>query len=247
MSGAVICELFPPGGSFQGQWKEHFMRRILTTALATAAIGIATPAAATVTLGVPDPGSPLDLMIHASKTDTQNSQTVVYGSTAQGGQSADVTFTANTAVNITDNGGGYASVSDVLSDNTLFTSLTIDPDLIFTDMKFTLQLNNIDAGSLVSVYYTLVGGGEQLLGTYTDNGNNAVKYFVDGDLTDQIDKIRVTVAGGSIFEFKQDSINAAPGAVPEPGTWGLMLLGFAGIGMAVRRSRKRNPALLQIA
>jgi hypothetical protein len=26
-----------------------------------------------------------------------------------------------------------------------------------------------------------------------------------------------------------------------------MLLGFMGIGMAVRRSKKRNPALLQIA
>ena len=35
--------------------------------------------------------------------------------------------------------------------------------------------------------------------------------------------------------------------VPEPATWGMMLLGFTGIGMALRRSRKRNPALLQIA
>jgi hypothetical protein len=35
--------------------------------------------------------------------------------------------------------------------------------------------------------------------------------------------------------------------VPEPATWAMMLLGFGGIGMAMRRSRKRNPALLQIA
>jgi hypothetical protein len=35
--------------------------------------------------------------------------------------------------------------------------------------------------------------------------------------------------------------------VPEPATWAMMLLGFTGIGMAIRRSRKRNPALLQIA
>lgn len=34
-------------------------------------------------------------------------------------------------------------------------------------------------------------------------------------------------------------------AVPEPSTWAMMLLGFAGIGMAVRRQRK--PALAQIA
>jgi len=37
------------------------------------------------------------------------------------------------------------------------------------------------------------------------------------------------------------------GAVPEPATWGLMLLGFAGVGVAMRRSRKRKPALMQIA
>jgi hypothetical protein len=32
-------------------------------------------------------------------------------------------------------------------------------------------------------------------------------------------------------------------AVPEPSTWAMMLLGFAGIGVAVRRSRKRMAAL----
>ena len=36
-------------------------------------------------------------------------------------------------------------------------------------------------------------------------------------------------------------------AVPEPATWGMMLLGFAGIGMAMRRSRCRNGALMQVA
>jgi len=33
--------------------------------------------------------------------------------------------------------------------------------------------------------------------------------------------------------------------VPEPSTWGMMLLGFAGIGMAMRR--RRSPALAQVA
>jgi hypothetical protein len=35
--------------------------------------------------------------------------------------------------------------------------------------------------------------------------------------------------------------------VPEPGTWALMLLGFAGVGVAIRRSRKRSATLMQIA
>ena len=35
--------------------------------------------------------------------------------------------------------------------------------------------------------------------------------------------------------------------VPEPASWALMLLGFAGVGVAMRRSRKSKPALMQVA
>jgi hypothetical protein len=52
---------------------------------------------------------------------------------------------------------------------------------------------------------------------------------------------------GTISLIKQVRIQAGPGAVPEPATWGLMLLGFGGIGMALRRSRRRSGALMQIA
>jgi len=41
------------------------------------------------------------------------------------------------------------------------------------------------------------------------------------------------------------SIQGTVQAVPEPATWGLMLLGFAGIGFAMRR--RRHPALAQLA
>ena len=37
------------------------------------------------------------------------------------------------------------------------------------------------------------------------------------------------------------------GGVPEPATWAMMLLGFGGIGMAMRGSRRGKPALMQIA
>jgi hypothetical protein len=41
------------------------------------------------------------------------------------------------------------------------------------------------------------------------------------------------------------TIQGSVAAVPEPATWGLMLLGFGGIGMAMRR--RRRPALAQVA
>lgn len=37
------------------------------------------------------------------------------------------------------------------------------------------------------------------------------------------------------------------GAVPEPATWSTMLLGFAGIGAAMRRNRRKSNVLMQIA
>jgi hypothetical protein len=52
----------------------------------------------------------------------------------------------------------------------------------------------------------------------------------------------------SLTELNGGSGEGTPvGGVPEPATWGMMLLGFAGIGMALRRSRRRNGALMQVA
>jgi hypothetical protein len=46
--------------------------------------------------------------------------------------------------------------------------------------------------------------------------------------------------GGNVTTF-----SASTTAVPEPATWAMMLLGFAGIGMAL--GRRRRPALAQLA
>jgi hypothetical protein len=45
--------------------------------------------------------------------------------------------------------------------------------------------------------------------------------------------------------FSNGVILPPPGGVPEPATWAMMLIGFTGIGFAVRRGRK--PGLLQVA
>jgi hypothetical protein len=74
-------------------------------------------------------------------------------------------------------------------------------------------------------------------------------------------------AGGGDSAFYQIDFGAAPGqplslnlpassnvylfsssqGVPEPATWAMMLLGFGGIGMALRRSRRHSGALMQVA
>jgi hypothetical protein len=47
------------------------------------------------------------------------------------------------------------------------------------------------------------------------------------------------------WKFANTTEITLPPGVPEPATWGLMLLGFGGIGMAMRR--RRRPALAQVA
>jgi hypothetical protein len=234
------------------------------TALAAAAtIAIAAPASAAVVLTSVN-GPNLDTHIKASSTNDQNDNSTVYGSTLNSGQSADVTFTANTAVHITD-GAGYAALSDVLTDNTLFTSITSNPVPGFSAYQFSVQLN--DAGFILVQY--LLGGSwinatpGDVTNPFAQNGSTLRDYQITANAGEVIDAIRVSTCatellsscnvtgtgagtGVGIFLFKQNSINeAGPGAVPEPATWAMMLLGFGGIGLTMRRRRK--PALAQIA
>jgi len=55
-------------------------------------------------------------------------------------------------------------------------------------------------------------------------------------------------AGGIGFDnLKHDVVSVVVSGVPEPSTWGMMLLGFGGIGMAMRRSKRRAGRLAQVA
>jgi hypothetical protein len=57
----------------------------------------------------------------------------------------------------------------------------------------------------------------------------------------------ITLANGQGSSNAQIFATGVVRAVPEPATWSLMLLGFGGIGMALRRSRRRSTRLMQIA
>lgn len=55
-------------------------------------------------------------------------------------------------------------------------------------------------------------------------------------------------AQGSTFTNYAFRLTNVGGAVPEPATWAMMLIGFGAAGFAVRRSRKQKPnSMLQLA
>ena len=63
----------------------------------------------------------------------------------------------------------------------------------------------------------------------------------DGSLNSIV--VTGTTGGNAAFS---GNLSFTQGAVPEPGTWGMMLLGFAGMGYSLRRKR-RNSLLMQAA
>lgn len=229
------------------------MRRVLKIALASAAIAIATPAAAAVTV-VNTGGTPLTNQIFG----IAGTGTTVYGSSPNNDSVANVTFTADTTVGM---GAGFAQINDASPNTPDWYTLIINPDQLFTDFKYSTMLTG--AGTL-TVYYVLSGSGftqtqinntnlaafTQVTagngGVYSADNNNFNKLLSGGTFDAFAIRSSTPI---SFFEVKQMTFNGVPTTppVPEPATWGMMLLGFAGIGMAMRRSRRRNGALMQIA
>jgi PEP-CTERM motif len=126
-------------------------------------------------------------------------------------------------------------------------------DLLLGAGNYTVDWNAlVNAGHVVSgsdltaLNNLLAGaGGQVLLGLHWGNvpgaaGNVSAFYLWDNAA---LGSIHLTDTQG----YSNAVLYTSGGAVPEPATWAMMLLGFGGIGMAMRRSRKANGKLLQLA
>jgi hypothetical protein len=250
------------------------MKKLAYAFATVAALAImATPAVAqVVTATNVTNGTALTTVIHESKDTgplgTADNVNVVYGSTAGPGYATtDVKFTGNTSKqnNLTDtplgsaaidisDGGGFATLKDSTADTATLWSVIVNPDEMFTDMKFAVQLQT---GGTLEIYYLLAGQTtfSTLCATCSYSASQAnTNYLIDvtGGLFDAIQLVSHDPPGSvpSLKELKQFSYNAGdPPAVPEPATWAMMLLGFGGIGAVMRRRRRltNTGRLLQIA
>jgi hypothetical protein len=222
------------------------MRRVLITAIAAAAVALATQASAAPTVS-DTTGTPLANQIFG----IANVGTTNFGSSPNNDGTPNVRFTCNSSCSM---GAGFAQINDATPNTPDLYDLIINPTATnFTDFKWSVQLTG---SGIVVVYYLLAGTGldqNNILsytlqaGSYNADGSNLNK-LLSGASFDSF-AIRTT-APIAFFEIKQLSYNPTGSpAVPEPATWGLMLLGFGGIGMALRRRRRRETGatLMQIA
>jgi hypothetical protein len=123
--------------------------------------------------------------------------------------------------------------------------LTPEDGTAFNLFSFRGQLfNNTD--QLVTV--TITGQhGTAFNFTITENGNFGPYGFqAKQDSNEYIKSVLITGGGAGFAELKQFgfgldmSLNAA---VPEPSTWAMMILGFAGVGFLAYRRRGQGQAL----
>jgi hypothetical protein len=233
------------------------------TALASAAVAFATPAVAGVTFGPDQTGKPLTNQIYGTpQGQTQADAIHVFGSAPNNDGSNNVEFTGDTFLHITN---GFAQIQDGGTTDGDLHAIVVNPNDLFSLFEFSTQLEGT-AGT-VYVYYLLAGSGLDAndiqsyvacgtnycgtAGAYTSGQDDKANYLLGSDSGQLFDGFLIATSDStfSLFQAKQLSYNGATPTppVPEPGTWALMLLGFAGVGMTMRFRRRKDAHLAQIA
>jgi hypothetical protein len=216
------------------------MRRILMTALATAALGLgmSAPARAAATITQCTSGSSCVSGTTNVNLGSFTNASMVTGNVGIGGPEVDFTSTNG---NLSTNSGA-ATIFTASGD--LLTNLTFQ----LVTGSFTAAEFNLENGSPSAFTITLhtTGGSDVVLNGTSLQGSNIFDIVAPAGSSESYTGATFTTTNGGFNDFKQLRLVLAPGSVPEPATWAMMLLGFGGIGMAMRR-RRRSQALMQVA
>jgi hypothetical protein len=207
------------------------MRKLLLGSIGAAALAVASAAGATTYIGSTTG------CFGAACSPTLATQT--YGG---------LTFNSGT-FNQADSGGFLAIGSGSPPTDTFGTfnltglnfNYTSPPTLFSLLITFTNPLGVAGSNTFSSTITGSVSG-DGAGGVHVDFDNVAHSFTsASGPFTVTLNDF--DISAGTLGTPITGRINAL--AVPEPATWGLMLLGFAGVGIALRR--RRRPALAQLA
>jgi hypothetical protein len=131
-------------------------------------------------------------------------------------------------------------------------TLGVVPNSDYTFSYYTANLGTGGPNPLLATYLNGVLIGSAFTPTYAQ-WTLFTYMFNSGSLSNVTLALSDLTATHSFNDFALDDVSlqgalpGTPGGVPEPSTWAMMLLGFAGIGMALRRRKGRSRALTQIA
>jgi len=202
------------------------MKRMFLAAMAITAAFVAVPATAAPVVGTISIGGPAIL----NNADASQATAIdfIVTNVSNGSAPGAVGFYNGTGAFSSSfcNNGACGTINDIAS--LALGAQALSPFYVLTN-GVTFSLTNI------SFIDRSVAGILSFKGSGTFTGNIGGVGF---DPTPGI--FSFSAQGGNLTSF-----SATTTAVPEPATWALMLLGFGGIGMAMRR--RRQPVLAQVA
>jgi len=115
--------------------------------------------------------------------------------------------------------------------------LTFDTNFVFNNSvggSYNIELGTSTQG-LMFTLVTVTGGGATL--TFAPPAITSLQQFGISLLANTNYTVRVAGTSPTTAGEWHGGITVVDGAVPEPATWAMMLLGFGGIGIAMRRRR----------
>jgi hypothetical protein len=228
----------------RGNGRETIMRRVLMTALAATTMGFASPALAQ------------SADVNGTTLTSGQSTTIIFGGPAGTTASANLFLTltgANTANGTFDFSYSFTnnnpSISNLVDFGFTTAQTLVGVAATSGTMGFVLNPNNFPGGFTVNACAFPAGTSCDAANGQADTFAGAFELtFADGTSSISLNNFVDRYASLSQLQGSPSGEGTPVGGVPEPATWAMMLLGFGGIGMAMRRSsRRRNPALAQIA
>lgn len=215
------------------------MRKLVTAGLTAAALALsATPATAATVFGC---GGGSNCVSGTTNVNLVNANDVTtgFGNVGIGGPL--VTFTTTNPSGMDLDASGQATITSGAT-GTVLENLAFAVTGGFTTAEFSLSpLTGGGPPQFFTVAIGLDGGATQLFTTADQ------RFAIQAGAGERITSVQITTPTGGIGAFTQLRVGtAAIAAVPEPGTWALMLLGFGAVGSQMRRQRRRSQ-IMQLA
>lgn len=214
------------------------MKRFAIPMIAAAAImSAAVPAKASIVFNTGASGTGNNVLF---STITGNGTSTLTTNTNQGDN---VTFTSTTDTLTSPSNGQARLVAGDGSLDELMWFLT-NTSNGFTKSVFNIDVPKNGGATSVTIYATDQSGTQSQSFSLSGNGQNFFTITSDGG--DIIKSMKIVMSGGNtddVKQFRLDGIQPLTSAVPEPSTWAMMLVGFAGLGyLGFRQSRRKAGA-----